>query len=37
MATCHYCDSTLTDHIVKHGDYLACETCEACEEPEHDE
>lgn len=32
--TCHYCDTPLTDHIVRHGDYLACETCEACAEPE---
>jgi hypothetical protein len=32
--TCHYCGITLTDYIVKHGDHLACETCEACAEPE---
>lgn len=30
--TCDYCHTTLTDHIVKHGEYLACEACEASED-----
>jgi hypothetical protein len=33
MSTCDYCGTVLTDHIVRHGDYLACEVCEVCEEP----
>lgn len=33
MNTCDYCGTVLTDHIVRHGDYLACEVCEVCEEP----
>lgn len=37
METCHYCSVPLTDHIVKHGDYLACETCEVSADPESEE
>ena len=34
MNTCDYCHTVLVDHIVKHGDYLACEMCEVSEDPE---
>jgi hypothetical protein len=37
MNTCDYCHYPLTDYIVQHGDYLACEGCEASEEPRVDE
>lgn len=32
MKTCDYCQTVLTDHIVKHGEYFACEDCEASED-----
>ncbi len=36
MKTCDYCQTVLTDHIVKHGDFLACEDCGVSEEPEQE-